>query len=180
MTETESHTGASIANFPPDEASKAASQAVPGTRITPGVVSALDGPGRAGPERAGALSLLHTTFSSSENAQRGYRNFAAIKDGFRDRAGFLKWLTFNDGAEGYALGLWRSPADIDAFVRGEVHQRMVREQRSQPFEYSQFAGVWAAHAVGRRTLYCERCQAATTAPTSSCSACGNLLHDPYS
>jgi heme-degrading monooxygenase HmoA len=178
MTESVNHP-ATIAGFPPDDLSKAAAQAVPGTRITPGVVSALDGPVLAGPEQAGALSLLHTTFVSSEAAQRGYRNFTTMKDDFRRRPGFLRWLTFNDGPHGYALGLWRTTADVEQFVAGAAHQAMVREQRERPFEYSQFAGVWAAHRVGQRSLYCDRCQAATTAPATACSACGNSLDDPF-
>jgi heme-degrading monooxygenase HmoA len=168
-----------IASFPPSEASKAASAAVPGTRLTPGVVSALDGPTPAGPEQAGALSLLHTTFASDEGAQRGYRNFAVMKDGFRTMPGFLRWLTFNDGPHGYALGLWRSPDDIATFVTGDAHQAMVREQRDRPFEYSQFAGVWTAQSLGRRMLYCAVCGAATAAPTAACASCGQSLLDPF-
>jgi hypothetical protein len=56
---------------------------------------------------------------------------------------------------GYALGLCRSVGDVQEFVAGTAHRAMVREQREQPFEYSQFAGIWAAHAIGNRTLYCE-------------------------
>lgn len=169
-----------IDSFPPDATSKAASQAVPGTRITPGVVSALDGPTLAGPEAAGALTLLHTTFISDDGAQRAYRNFATMKEDFRTRPGFLRWLTFNDGPHGYALGLWRNPDDVAAFIAGAAHQGMVREQRERPFEYSQFAGIWAAHTVGHRNLYCERCGSATAAPTTSCSGCAAPLHDPFS
>ena len=168
-----------INSFPPDETSKAASQAVPGTRITPGLVSALDGPTPAGPEAAGALTLLHTTFTSDDGAQRGYRNFATMKADFRARPGFLRWLTFNDGPHGYALGLWRDPDDVTAFIAGAAHQAMAREQRERPFEHSQFAGIWAAHTVGRRMLYCERCDTATAAPTASCSGCAAPLHDPF-
>ena len=169
-----------IDSFPPDETSRIASLAVPGTRITPGVVSALDGPTLAGPEAAGALTLLHTTFVSDEGAQRGYRNFATMKEDFRTRPGFLRWLTFNDGPHGYALGLWRSPDDVTAFIAGAAHQAMVREQRENPFEHSQFAGIWAAHTVGRRTLYCAQCGAAAAAPTASCSQCSAPLPDPFS
>ena len=171
--------GMTIASFPPDEGSKAASMAVPGTRMTPGVVSALDGPAVAGPENAGALTLLHTTFADEQGAQRGYRNFARMKDGFRTNPGFLRWLTFNDGWHGYALGLWRTSDDVAAFVAGAAHQEMVREQRERPFEHSQFAGVWTAHAFGRRMLYCAHCGAATPAPTGSCSSCGGTLQDPF-
>jgi hypothetical protein len=178
MTHTEAPT-AKIGIFAPDAESLAAAQGVAGTRITPGVVTALDGPGSAGPEAAGALTLLHTTFANSAGAQRGYRNFAAIKADFHDRPGFLRWLTFGDGPHGYALGLWRSVGDVEEFVAGTMHRSMVREQRERPFEYSQFAGVWAAHTVGRRTLYCERCQTGTPAPAGACSNCGNALEDPF-
>lgn len=179
MTPTQSTPPATIASFPPDEVSRAASHAVPGTRVTPGVVSALDGPALAGPEQAGALTLLHTTFADSARAQRAYQNFATMKEDFRTRPGFLRWLTFNDGPHGYALGLWRTPDDVQAFVAGAAHQAMVREQRERPFEYSQFAGVWAAHTVGRRTLYCERCDAPTPAPAAACASCSNPLDDPF-
>jgi hypothetical protein len=168
-----------IAPFPPDETSRAAQQAVVGTRVTPGVVSALDGPTPAGPEAAGALTLLHTTFADDVGAQRGYRNFAAIKADFQDRPGFIRWLTFNDGPHGYALGMWRSVDDVVEFVRGGAHRSMVREQRDHPFEYSQFAGIWTAHTVGRRTIYCEQCQRPNHAPAHMCAACGNRLEDPF-
>lgn len=170
---------ATIKVFPPDEESNKALQGVEGTRVTPGVVSALDGSTCAGPEMAGALTLLHTTFADDTGAQRGYRNFAAIKADFRYMPGFLRWLTFNDGPHGYALGLWRAVDDVAAFVNGDAHRAMVREQRDRPFEYSQFAGVWAAHTLGRRILYCDRCRQATAAPTLACGSCGRPLHDPF-
>jgi heme-degrading monooxygenase HmoA len=147
--------------------------------VTPGVVTALDGPSAAGPEQAGALTLLHTTFADDDGAQRGYRNFAGMKEGFRSMPGFLRWLTFNDGPHGYALGLWRTPEDVAAFVAGAAHQAMVREQRDRPFEHSQFAGVWSAHTVGRRMIYCGECGVATAAPTTSCASCNSALEDPF-
>jgi hypothetical protein len=168
-----------IGVFPPDEKSRAAQQAVPGTRVTSGVVSALDGPAAAGPETAGALTLLHTTFADDAGAQRAYRNFAAIKADFRERPGFQRWLTFADGPHGYALGLWRHVDDVVGFVHGAAHRAMAAEQRQRPFEYSQFAGIWVAHTVGRRRLYCERCGHATTAPALACETCANPLDDPF-
>lgn len=179
MSQTADQHPVTIRIFPPDEESKKALQGVEGTRVTPGVVSALDGSICAGPEMAGALTLLHTTFVEDTGAQRGYRNFAAIKADFRHMPGFLRWLTFNDGPHAYALGLWRDVADVAAFVNGDAHRAMVREQRNRPFEYSQFAGVWAAHALGSRNLYCDRCRQPTAAPTSACSSCGKPLHDPF-
>lgn len=168
-----------IAAFPPDETSRAAQQSVPGTRVTPGVVSALDGPQPAGPEAAGALTLLHTTFADDAGAQRGYQNFSTIKAGFRDRPGFIRWLTFNDGPHGYALGLWRTVEDVLEFVQSGAHQKMAREQNRHPFEYSQFAGIWGAHRIGRRTIYCEQCRRPNPAPTRACAGCGHPLEDPF-
>ncbi len=168
-----------IAPFPPDETSRAAQQAVIGTRVTPGVVSALDGPTPAGPEAAGALTLLHTTFADDAGAQRGYRHFASIKAAFRNRPGFIRWLTFNDGPHGYALGLWRSVDDVLEFVGGDAHRAVAREQHDHPFEYSQFAGIWTAHTVGRRTIFCERCQQPNPTPALSCASCGHPLDDPF-
>ena len=178
MTQVHDHV-AGIGVYPPDEESRAAAQAVPGTRVTPGAVTALDGPELAGPEAAGALTLLHTTFANNGGAQRAYRNFATVKHDFRSRPGFLRWLTFNDGPHGYALGLWRTTDDVAAFLAGGAHQSMVREQRERPFEYSQFAGVWAAHRMGRRMLYCPRCNVPTAAPARYCRNCNLALDDPF-
>ena len=168
-----------IAAFAPDEHSRAAQQQVRGGRVSPGFVSALDGPSPAGPEAAGVLTLLHTTFADYEGAQRGYQNFAAIKPAFQNRPGFIRWLTFNDGPHGYALGLWRHLDDVLEFVRSDAHRAMVREQQDRPFEYSQFAGIWIAHQVGRRTIYCERCERPNPAPARACAGCGNPLDDPF-
>ena len=168
-----------IAPFAPDETSRAAQQAVAGTRLTAGIVSALDGPTPVGPEGAGALTLLHTTFADDAGAQRGYRNFSAIKANFQNRPGFIRWLTFNDGPHAYALGLWRNVDDVLEFVRSEAHRAAAREQRDHPYEYSQFAGVWTSHTIGLRTIYCDRCQRPNPTPADTCAACGNPLDDPF-
>ncbi len=170
---------AKVGVYPPDDEMMAAAHTVPGVRFTPGAVIAFDGPTLSGPEAAGALTLLHTTFADNDGAQRAYRNFAAMQEEFRYRSGFVRWLVFNDGPHGYALGLWRSPEDVIAFIGGSAHQKMAREQRERPFEYSQFSGLWAAHTVGQRTLYCERCHTGTAAPARECGNCRNPLDDPF-
>lgn len=169
---------ATVGVFPPNEASRAANAGIP-TRFTPGVVTAIDGPQRLGPESAGALTLLHVTFADDENAQRGYREFAAIKPSFYALPGFIRWLTFNDGVDSYTLGLWRSVEDVTAFVRSDAHRAAARAQRQDGFEYSQFAGVWAAHSLSARTLYCDSCYRGTAAPASRCTNCGTALDDTF-
>ncbi len=164
--------------FPPDHASRAANYGIQ-TRYTPGVVAAIDGPQRLGPEAAGALTLLHVTFADNDNAQRGYREFAAIKRHFCSLPGFIRWLTFSDGVDTYTLGLWRSVDEVKDFVRSEAHRAAVRAQHEDGFEYSQFAGVWSAYSIGTRTLRCENCNASVTAPAAVCTNCGNPLDDTF-
>jgi hypothetical protein len=103
----------------------------------------------------------------------------AARCGLLEAPGFIRWIWFSDGPHGYALGLWRSPEDAVAFARGALHQELVREQREQGNEYSQFAGIWAAHTVGRRNYYCPDCGAITNAPATVCSGCGEALDDGF-
>ena len=94
-----------------------------GVEATPGVVGALSGPSGVGPEAAGALILLHTTFASDDGAQRGYQLFSEMKAHMLASPGFLHWFTFGDGPNGYALGLWRTPEEAETFVRSDAHLR---------------------------------------------------------
>ena len=167
-----------VSSFPPDQASREASQGIP-TRLTPGVVVAIDGPQRLGPEAAGALTLLHVTFADNDSAQRGYQHFAAIKPEFCGLPGFIRWLTFSDGDDTYTLGLWRTVDDVMSFVHSDSHRDVAAEQIANPFEYSQFAGVWSLHTMTPRSIYCENCHTSTTAPTTNCKTCGNQLDDTF-
>ena len=94
--------------------------------------------------------------------------------------GFIRWFSLTDGPHGYGLGQWRTAEDALAFVRGTAHRAAVAEQHGRPFEYSQFAGVWSAHTIGRRTLYCPDCGGRTVAPERTCSGCGRNLNDGFS
>ena len=170
-----------IGMFAPDGATQQHGQAtLPQRRFSPGAVGGLDGPGNLGPEHAGALSLVYGTFADAESAQRGYQHFTDAQRGLLDAPGFLRWMSFADGPHGYGLGLWRSAEDAVAFARGSQHQQLVAEQRRTPFEYSQFAGIWTAHVIGRRTFACPTCSAATASPSTSCPACGTPLDDGFS
>lgn len=118
---------------------------------------------------------MHVTFANDADAQRGYREFAAIKPAFCFLPGFIRWLTFSDGADTYTLGLWRSAEDVMEFVHSDVHRQAAQAQRRDGFEHSQFAGLWTAHTIGRRTLHCERCRRATVAPSQTCPQCDAVL-----
>lgn len=169
---------ATVGVFPPNDVSRAANAAIR-TRFTPGVVAAIDGPQRLGPEAAGAVTLLHVTFANDEDAQRGYREFAAIKPAFCSMPGFIRWLTFSDGVDTYTLGLWRSTEDVLEFIRSDAHRQAAQAQRRDGFEHSQFAGLWTAHTIGRRTLHCEKCRHATVSPAQTCPQCQAVLDDTF-
>lgn len=176
MTET-----IAVRAFAPDEETRSYGQLVlPQRRMSPGAVGGLDGPdGAVGPEHAGALTLTFGAFADNASAQHGYRQFTDIQHAMLSAAGFVRWFSFADGPHGYGLGLWRSPEHALAFVRGARHRAAVSEQHGKPFEYSQFAGIWAAHTIGRRTLYCPVCGSRTVAPNRTCGNCRTTLDDGF-
>jgi heme-degrading monooxygenase HmoA len=122
--------------------------------------------------------LVYGSFADSVSAQRGYRAFADAQRSLLEAPGFLRWLTFADGPHGYGLGWWRTADDAAAWARGQTHREFVSAQRKTPFELSQFAGIWTAHAVGRRNYYCPRCRQRTVASVDTC-ACGEQLSDGF-
>jgi heme-degrading monooxygenase HmoA len=176
MTET-----IDVRPFPPDSDTMAyGRQLLPLRRMTPGAVGGLDGPnGPLGPEFAGALTLTYAAFANNECAQRGYRHFTDMQRAMLSADGFIRWFSFADGPHGYGLGLWRSADDAGTFVRGDQHRAAVAEQHRRPFEYSQFAGIWVAHTIGRRTMHCPHCGGRAIAPAHSCNGCGRRLSDGF-
>lgn len=172
---------AQVQGFPPNADTMAyGAKVLPQRRLTPGAVGGLDGPaGPLGPEFAGALVLTFGAFADDANAQRGYRHFADIQNAMLSADGFLRWISFADGPHGYGLGWWRSADEALAFVHGDAHRAAVAAQHRAPFEYSQFAGVWAAHTIGRRTLHCPACGGQAVPPDQACARCGRPLDDGF-
>jgi hypothetical protein len=176
MTET-----IEVRPFPPSAETIAYGQQVlPQRRMTPGAVGGLDGPaGPLGPESAGALTLAFGAFAEDASAQRGYQYFTDIQRSMLDAPGFVRWISFADGPHGYGLGFWRTADEAHAFVRGEAHRAAVAAQHRDPFEYSQFAGIWTAHTIGRRTMHCPSCGGRAAVPATSCPNCGRHLDDGF-
>lgn len=151
---------------------------LPNRRMTPGAVAGLAGPDNAGPEQAGALSFVYGSFADAGSAQRGFRAFTDAQRSLLEAPGFLRWISFADGPHGYGLGWWRTAEDAAAWARDEAHRGFVSTQRNNPFELSQFAGLWAAHTLGRRNFYCPRCHEMSAATATRCR-CGEPLDDGF-
>jgi hypothetical protein len=168
-----------LKTFPVGDEAKAIMASIPGARFTPGMVVGFDGPGGHGPEKAGALTVLHMTAVDEQATQIFYKKTNALKKVMQDAPGFIRMFSLFDGVSGYAIAFWRSPDDALAFAAGAAHRETAREFHGRPYQYSQFAGVWAAHTVRPRKIYCEKCSAPTDAPAEACMACGNPLADVF-
>ena len=171
---------AEVRLIPPSDEIKGLVGAIPGVRFTPGVVVGQDGPEcRVGPEGAGAILVLHTTAADDDAAERFWRTTTAVKQQLPGAAGFIRLFSLFDGLSGYLVAFWRTVEDAQAFAAGHHHRAAVAALRRERFEYSHFVGLWKAHAIHPRTIYCELCGTATPVPTDACSSCANPLHDVF-
>jgi heme-degrading monooxygenase HmoA len=168
-----------LKTFPPGDEAKAIMASIPGARFTPGLVVGFDGPGGHGPEKAGAITILHMTAVDPDATQVFYKKTNSLKTLLQKAPGFLRMFSAFDGVSGYAVAFWRSPEDALAFSQGGAHTQTAEHFRKEPYQYSQFAGVWAAHTIRPRWIFCDRCRAPTAAPASACARCGSPLIDVF-
>ncbi len=168
-----------LKTFPVGDEAKALMMSVPGARFSGGLVVGFAGPGALGPEGAGAVTILHMTAVDADATQVFYKKTNALKKLLQDAPGFLRMFSLFDGLSGYAIGFWRSAEDAQAFARGHAHTQTARAFEERPFQYSHFVGIWSAHAVRPRTIYCERCRTGTEMPADACRSCGNPLVDVF-
>ena len=166
--------------IPPSDEVKAMVAAIPGARFTPGVVVAQEGvEGQAGPEAAGAILILQITAIDEQATERFWRASTAVKQQLPTAPGFIRLFSLADGPCGYLVAFWRTVEDAQAFAREPKHRDAMNALRMEHFEYSHFVGLWKAHSVHPRNIYCERCGTPTQAPAEACSRCGNELHDVH-
>lgn len=154
--------------------------AIPGVRFNPGVVVGQDGPeAYLGPEAAGAILILHMTAADEVAADRFWRTTTAVKQQLPNAAGFIRLFSFFDGPSGYLVAFWRSVEDAQAFAQSQTHRDAMTALDRERFEYSHFVGLWKAHSVHQRNIYCDQCGTANRAPAAQCSSCGNELDDIF-
>lgn len=171
---------AQVQQIPPSDEVKALVGAIPGVRFNQGVVVGQDGPdAHLGPEAAGALLVLHMTVADEAAADRFWRTTTAVKQQLPAASGFIRLFSFFDGPSGYLVAFWRTREDAEAFATTDVHRQAMTALDTERFEYSHFVGLWTAHRVRERNLYCTDCDGVTPAPASNCRSCGTRLHDVF-
>lgn len=172
---------AEVKFIPPSDEIKAVVGAIPGVRFTPGVVVGQQGPeGHVGPEAAGAILVLHTTAVDEAAADRFWRLTTAVKQQLPEAPGFIRLFSLFEGLSGYLVAFWRTAEDAQAFAASPKHREAMQAFYKERFEYSHFVGLWTAHSLRARNIYCEACGEATAAPADRCAACGNPLDDVFS
>jgi heme-degrading monooxygenase HmoA len=139
----------------------------------------VDGTQPAGPEQAAAVLVLQGTLVSEDAAQSFWQRAAVTLREAMDSPGFIRFIGFNDGLCGYALGFWRSAEDAEAFAKGRAHGDARKELYRVGNQYTHFAGLFNASKAHKRHFFCEACGAVTDAPAQACGSCGNPLVDVF-
>lgn len=166
--------------FPPNAENEALLAEVPGLRQTPIPVIAFDGPnGDLGPERAGAILVLHMTMVDEERTQAFWRQVAMTSRAAAEWDGFIRLIAFFDGVANWAIAFWRSVEDAQNYARSAVHLEAIRDMHRHNFEYSHYAGLWQPVRARTREVYCDRCGAEALMPVERCPSCGNELADVF-
>ena len=166
-------------HYPPQEEAGMAIGSIPGFRVSPGAVVAIEGPVSVGPEEAGAVLILAGTLCDRAKADLFWLQVASTARAARGSVGFLRLLAFADGPVSYAVAFWRTPEDAQAFARGPAHRAAVADLYRTGSQYSQFAGIWKAASTSGRRYFCDVCGAMTAAPATACGECGQELIDVY-
>lgn len=168
-----------LKTFVPDDGAKAIMAGIPGARFTPGMVVGFDGTDAVGPEAAGAVMVLHMTAIDEAATQLFFRRTNELKTVLPATPGFIRMFSLFDGLSGYAVSFWRTAEEALAFGHDPAHRAVMREFYENPFQYSQFVGVWSAHTVRRRHIFCAECGTSNDAPATVCSRCGTELLDVF-
>jgi hypothetical protein len=166
-------------SFPPPPEVIARLAALPGARLSPGAVFAVDGPAPAGPERAQAVLVLQATLAEPDGAGRFWAANGDLLAAAIRSPGFVRFIGFGDGLCSYAIVFWRSPEEAKAFAAGPAHRGAVTDLYRHPSQYTHFATLYSTGRVNPRTFFCDACGRASSAPANQCPGCGHRLIDVF-
>lgn len=164
---------------PPPAGAIAAMSAIEGMRFVPAVLGVQVGPeGHLGPESAGAILLLQSTFVDEEAFGAFWAQVASLSSLLASAPGFIRRHNFVDGPHYTLIAWWRTVEDANAFFARPEHQEAMRATFAGRWSYTHFAGLWQTVTPRRRVFYCQVCDAVTPSTEPECVGCGAELEDP--
>lgn len=167
---------------PPPPEALARMTAIEGVRLTPAMLATQEGPAAGvGPEAAGALLILQTTFVDAQRAEQFWLTAAGLMEVLASAPGFIRRISFADGPLYLLLAFWRAVADAHAFYAHPQHQAAMKALYRDRWQYTHFAGLWEMTTPRQRVIFCQECDGITPVGEGEChcSGCGTALLDPY-
>ena len=169
-----------LLHLPPPAEAISRMAAIDGVRMTPAVLSAQDGPDHhLGPESAGAILLLQTSFVDEAKFNAFWEKAATLFELLATAPGFIRRFAFADGVNYHLFALWRTVDDAHTFFHREEHQEAMRGLFKERWQYTHFAGLWEMNTPRQRMIFCQECDAVTPTTDRTCSGCGMELFDPF-
>ena len=155
--------------------------AIPRLAISPSVLVTQQGPGedgQLGPEAAGAILVLQSTFTDAAKAEAFWVRAVDLMALLSEAPGFIRRYAFPDGPTITMIALWRTAADARAFGASPEHRAAVRDLYQEGWQHSHFSAIWEVTSNHGRVAFCE-CGGVTPIGEGTCSACGAELFDLY-
>ena len=154
--------------------------AIPGLTAAPTMFVQQEGPESAcGPEQAGAILMLQTSFVTEEGARAFWDAAAEMMEQLAVAPGFIRRYTFPESRSGTLLAFWRTIEDAKRFAASPEHRAAVKKLYAGRWQYSHFTALWEIAINHGRTIFCTECPAVTPIGDGVCSGCGTPLIDTY-
>jgi heme-degrading monooxygenase HmoA len=166
--------------MPPGQEALVKMLSIPNITASQVILGRQEGPeGGRGPEDAGAILMLNTTFVDEERAQQFWHRSAELMALLADAPGFIRRFSFHDERSGYLIVFWRTAADAKAFAASAEHRAAVRDLYKLRWQYSHFSAIWEMTTNHGRMIFCDQCDGVTAAAERVCNSCGAELADVF-
>jgi len=169
-----------LLSVPPPPEAIAEMATIPGLDITPSILVTQQGPaGDLGPEAAGAVLVLQATFADTSGAESFWAAAVPLMALLESAPGFIRRYSFPDGPSITLIAFWKTIDDAKTFGASPEHRAAVRDLYKHRWQYSHFSALWEIASNHDRMVFCDTCDAITSASARVCSGCGRELHDIY-
>lgn len=166
--------------IPPHPEALASMLAIPGVKALPTMFVRHDKPGtKLGPERAGAILMLQSTFVTEEGARAFWDAAVPMMELLNEAPGFIRRYAFPEETHATLIAFWESIEDAKAFAATPEHRQAVKALYAGRWQYSHFTAMWEIAINHGRTVFCTNCDAVTPIGEGSCSNCSTPMIDEY-